>query len=593
MPLKHFFEDGHANGRAPMTVEQPAYPFSIQARQETLRRLREETFDLLVVGGGITGAAVARDALSRGLTVALIERDDFASGTSSGSSKLIHGGFRYLENLEFGLVFESVSERTLLLKTAPHMVRPLRFYMPIFAGDRVGMATMSAGMWLYDALALFRSPGFHKRLSAKALQALVPALKQKGLRGGFRYYDASMWDDMLVIENLRAAHKLGLVAANYLEAVEPVRDGERIAGFVAEDRAGLPAGDAAVPRFPIRAKKVVMCVGPWLDQLGLKMEPHWNKWLTPSKGVHLLFDMKRLPLPGTVIMSNNDDGRISFAIPRPDMGAGVVIVGTSDSPSPERPEELSVEADDIAYLMGLLNRFFPSLNLTSDDIVSSYAGIRPLFAPPAVDGASRSLQKISREHHIGVGPGGVVLIAGGKYTTHRRMATEIVDFTLKNWAEETRPPYLKPSNTEGPLNPGVMPAPLAAARQDAEAKGLTVAPELWSLYGAAALEIVELDRSAAGQGPADPEGFPSLAGQLRFMIREGMVVHLQDFYLRRAPLFLTRKDHGLPWAARLADVWAAEAGFDAAEARREETRLRAEIERRAGWTEHYVSGSVS
>ena len=171
--------------------------FSYRTRAEALRRFGTEVFDLLVIGGGITGASVARDAASRGLSVALVEKRDFAWGTSSRSSKLIHGGLRYLENLEFGLVFEALSERALLLKTAPHMVRPLPFYFPVYEGDAHGKGTMKLGMWLYDLLAMFRTPEFHKTLSAAAMTKEFLFIRQPGLKGGFRYYDASMWDDVL------------------------------------------------------------------------------------------------------------------------------------------------------------------------------------------------------------------------------------------------------------------------------------------------------------------------------------------------------------------------------------------------------------
>ncbi len=197
--------------------------FSFRTRKRAIDRFKSEVFDLLVVGGGIAGAAVARDAVSRGLKVALVEENDFAFGTSSASSKLIHGGLRYLENFEFKLVFEALSERAHLLRTTPNMVRPLKFYLPVYKTDPRGKNILSLGLWLYDTLALFRAPGFHKRLSREQMIAEVPGLKTEGLTGGFIYYDASMWDDVMVVETARAASAGGAAVANYVSILEPLR----------------------------------------------------------------------------------------------------------------------------------------------------------------------------------------------------------------------------------------------------------------------------------------------------------------------------------------------------------------------------------
>ncbi|MCM2279440.1 MAG: glycerol-3-phosphate dehydrogenase/oxidase [Oligoflexia bacterium] len=564
--------------------------FSFRTRKAALERFRRESFDLLVIGGGITGAAVARDAASRGLSVALVEREDFASGTSSRSSKLIHGGLRYLENFEFGLVFEALSERAFLLRSAPHLVRPLRFFLPVYQGDPNGRFILSMGLWLYDLLALFRSPEFHKYHSRRELLGLVPFLRKEGLRGGFRYYDASMWDDALTVETARAASALGAAVASRVEAVAPLWTGERITGFRVRDMEG------AQGEIELEAGRVVACGGPWTDELGLRLAegkgPAWNPWLSPSKGVHLLFDLKRVPVPGAMVMSHPEDGRISFVIPRPDFGAGVVIVGTTDGPSPPDPSKVTVERADIDYLMRLLNRYFPELRLTDSDILSAYAGVRPLFgesvsehgtqtgdARAKPDQPGKALQKVSREHHIGRGPGGSVIVAGGKYTTHRTMAEEIVDFTLKEGPVLER---IGRSATKVAVNPAVMPEAVARCQEEARQKGVELPPELLARYGADALSIAELERSAGGT-TGDPEGFPCLAAQLRHSIRQEMSLHLEDFYLRRIPLAATRTDRGEPWAERLVRVWAEEFGVGAEEARRELARLRAALDRESEW----------
>ncbi|MGK5083943.1 glycerol-3-phosphate dehydrogenase/oxidase, partial [Bdellovibrionota bacterium FG-1] len=350
--------------------------FSFRSRTLSLKRFQEETFDLLVIGGGITGAAVARDAATRGLKVALVERRDFAYGTSSRSSKLIHGGLRYLQNLEFGLVFEALAERALLLKTVPHMVRPLPFFLPVYEGDPNGRALLNLGLWLYDLLALFRTPGCHQSLSAKAMIEKIPFLKSEGLTGGFRYFDASMWDDVLAVETLRSAHVEGAAIANYCEAIGPLWTGDRITGFRVRDL-------EASAEINLHAQRVVVCAGPWTDQVGLMLSNKWRSWLNPSKGVHLIFDLKRLPMPGAMVMNHPEDGRIAFVIPRPDLGAGVTVVGTTDGPTPKDPDSASVDFEDVQYLMNLLGKYFPTLQLKTSDILSAYVGVRPLVGATA------------------------------------------------------------------------------------------------------------------------------------------------------------------------------------------------------------------
>ncbi len=549
--------------------------FSFRTRRKALERFGAETFDFLVIGGGITGAAVARDAASRGLSVALIDRRDFAFGTSSRSSKLIHGGLRYLENFEFNLVFEALAERALLLRTAPHMVRPLRFYFPVYKGDAHPKFILGMGMWLYDVLSLFRAPGFHRHLSARKFLEAFPLLQDEGLKGGFQYFDASMWDDVLAVQTARAASGLGAAVANYVEAVRPVRDGSGdVRGFVVRDALG---GEEKT----LRAKVVIGCAGPWTDELGRLLDPDWKPWLNPSKGVHLVFDLKRLPIPGALVMSHPEDGRISFVIPRPDFGSGVVIVGTTDAPVSSDPAQVRVEAADVKYLLDLLKLYFPKAQLKAADILSAYVGVRPLMRTEA----GAPLQKVSREHHVETGPGRSVLVAGGKYTTHRKMAEEIVEHALEVWREDTRagklpeiPPSVREPSTRAPVNPEATPDAIAEARKRAIASGIEGADALFERYGREALEIAR----SPSRVP-DPEGYPFLESQLRYTIESEMTLRLEDFYLRRVPLYMSRADGGLPWADSLAGTWAEALGVSAETALREASQLRQELGGRSGW----------
>jgi len=488
--------------------------FSFRSRKESIKKMQSQKFDLLIIGGGITGAAVARDAVMRGLKVALVEKSDFAEGTSSRSSKLAHGGFRYLENYEFKLVFEALAERTQLLKNMPHLVKPLRFYFPVYKGDKHGRFIINCGMWLYDILSLFRSPGLHKNFNKKRLLNDIPFLKSKGLKGGFRYYDASMWDDVLTVEIVKDAHVHGAEAASYVEAKEPIFKEDILKGFKMKDH-------ETDEEFDVHAKKTVVCAGPWTDLVGKSMDPEWKPWLKPSKGVHLVFDLKKIPVPGAIVMAHPDDGRISFVIPRKDMGKGIVIVGTTDGPTPKDPNKAEVEKADVDYLMELLQRYFPELDIKHDDILSAYVGVRPLLK-----GSSADLQKVSREHFIGDGPGGSVIVAGGKYTTHRTMAQEIVDYAF---------PKSKHSNTKLPINSN----PISEHEE--------------------------------------------IESQLKFEIKNRAVIHLEDFLIRRTSHFLEHKKFDKSAIQNLAKILIEETDRPTEDVEKEIQRYQEEVNRREKW----------
>lgn len=581
--------------------------FSYRSRLESIKRFRNEKFDLLVVGGGITGAAVARDAVSRGLKVALVERNDFAFGTSSRSSKLIHGGLRYLQNMELGLVFEALAERAFLLKAVPHLVRPLPFYFPVYRQDSRGKGLMGLGLWLYDLLALFRTPGFHKGLSRKKVLEDIPFLRSEGLVGGFRYYDASMQDDVLVIETLRAAHGQGAAVANYVEALKPLWDGDRISGFRVHDKED-PSPSA---EFDLRAHRTVICAGPWTDQVGETLSPEWRRWLTPSKGVHLVFDLARIPVPGALVMTHPEDGRIAFVIPRKDFGAGVAIVGTTDGPTSFDPDHAEVTRNEVDYLMGLLNRYLPDLKLTDADILSAYVGVRPLMGAERESSSSGKsgknqstetsrgqesasvLQKVSREHHIDRGPGGTVIVAGGKYTTHRQMAGEIVDLAIQLWKEDFKarpgsyfPPDLTAPRVDQSLNPEITAASLRMAQSVDTTKGLKVPEELLARYGLQAVEWAEDRLQAPKEGSAPAAGVEFLEERFKYSMQHEMVIHLEDFYFRRSALYMSRKDHGLPFVEKLQSLLLEENGKTKVSQGLkgiEIERLNAEILKRTAW----------
>lgn len=520
--------------------------FSAATRKLNVFRLEDETYDLAIIGGGITGAGVARDAVSRGMKVALIEERDFAFGTSSRSSKLIHGGIRYLENKEFKLVFEALAERRLLFEIAPHLVHPLRFVLPIFEGDRVQPWLMGVGMWLYDALALFEVPEMHQYLNRNQSGQRVAHLNMDGLKGSFIYSDAYMDDDRLVLETLRSANDLGAVCANYVKATGAEFDGEKVKAIVCTDQ-------KTNKTFKLRARHVVSTVGPWTDVLAQNLFKSWKKILRPSKGIHLILEKKRLPVQDAVVMSTRTDKRIVFVIPRHEM----VIVGTTDTDFSGDPADVHTDSADVKYILELMARYFPTAKITKEDFISSYAGVRPLVADDATTESGTS-----REHIIIPDPRNITFVAGGKYTTYRHMAEQTVETALKNFSLEERVKFGR-NNTKTYLNP-------AASASNLERANRMI--QRWS-------EETTFSESEIGflvdRHGMETETWLHYASknqiqniwelEAAFAIQQTMCLHLDDFYLRRVPLFLMRRDHGLSEGETLAQYFAQSLGWNESE----------------------------
>lgn len=504
--------------------------FSFKTRTNNLKKLESEHFDLLILGGGITGAGVARDAAARGLKVGLIEASDFAFGTSSRSSKLIHGGIRYLENKEFHLVFEALSERTKLFHMAPHLVHPLRFMIPLFSDSRVGMFKMGLGMWLYDALSLFQTPEMHERLNAHETIDRMPIVKAKELQGSFIYSDAYMDDDRLVHETLRSANEHGAVCVNYVSAEKSEFGNDRkIKAIFAHDSINNK-------KIKISAKHVICSVGPWTDIVGEKVVDDWKTILRPTKGIHLTFAKDRLPLSSAVVMAAQESSRIVFAIPRHEM----IIVGTTDTDFKGNPTDAIVTPEDVEYLLNITNQYFPGAKLQAADIISSYVGVRPL-----VKDESSSEGKTSREHTIMSDDRGFTFVAGGKYTTYRLMAEQIVDRALKSFSFDTRA-SLKRCQTNEPLNPYISPDAYSEAVNTAAENPLL--KQLADRYGKENKVILE------------KYGYTDRIWALEAYqaINTTMCLNLIDFYTRRAPLFLAQKDHGLEFLDEVSEVFRSE-----------------------------------
>ena len=539
-------------------------------------------YDLVVIGGGITGVGIARDAALRGLKVALFEKGDYASGTSSKSSKMIHGGLRYLEHGEIGLVFESVSERRVQTRVAPHLVRPLPFLIPIYKGVRPGFEIMNVGLWLYDSLALFRAPKMHKAFrGTKAALALEPQLRPEGLRGALEYYDCATDDARLVLENALDAQALGAACHTYTEVLrfERRNDG-RITGVVVRDRL---TGTTST----VTSRAVVLAAGAWTDEMIRRFEiPMDRPLLRRTKGVHIVLPRERLPLARAITLISPIDGRVMFALPWRDRS----VLGTTDTDFAGTADEVAADAADVRYLCDSGNGYFPGANLTPDDVIATWAGLRPLIAaPPNVDES-----EISREHEVFTKSDGLVIIAGGKLTTYRRMAREAVNKTLHLLEElgSLDGITVKRESTKTRALPGavgVEPADLegvaAVGRRLIAEHGLDVdtATHLCGVYGARAIELGAMIAADRSLGERMDRELPYVWAEVDFAAKRDLARTVEDVLARRVPLLLTSRDQGLGLCERVAGRLAEIHGWDEAALARMIEEYRAEVELSRRW----------
>ncbi len=384
-------------------------PFSGLSRQDIVESLNNESFDLLIIGGGVTGCGIALDAASRGLKVGLVEKKDFASGTSSKSTKLIHGGLRYLKQFDVGLVRETGQERAVLNKLAPHLALPEKMLLPIVEDGTFGKYSASFGLWVYDFLA--GVSGKDKRVMLTKEEALEkePLLDEKILKSAGYYAEYRTDDARLTIELIKKAVSFGAVALNYCEVVDFIEE-DVIQGVIAKDRLN---GET----YHIKASKVVSAAGPWVDTLRKMNESLKGKRLHLTKGVHLVFPHEKLPLNHSVYF-DVPDGRMIFAIPR----GRATYVGTTDTNYTGDLNRIVATKADREYLINAVNGAFPDVNLTEDDVESNWSGLRPLIHE---DGKSPS--ELSRKDEIFQSENGLISIAGGKLTGYRKMAEKVID----------------------------------------------------------------------------------------------------------------------------------------------------------------------
>jgi glycerol-3-phosphate dehydrogenase len=524
-------------------------PFSYHTRRAALESMAADPVDLLILGGGITGAGIARDAALRGFRTALVDKGDFGGGTSSQSSRLIHGGIRYLEQYDFRLVLEASRERRVLLEIAPHLVRPLPFLFPVYRGGRVPAWKVRAGMWLYDLLAAFHNVRMHQWLGRQAALKLESGLREKDLQGAALYYDAQTDDARLVLATMRSAARAGALVANYAAATSLLKPDGRVRGATVRDLlSGRP--------YTVRALVVVNAGGPWADQLRGLDDARAEPLLRPTEGAHVVVPRQRLGHTYAVTFTSPIDGRVMFILPWGDSS----YVGTTDTDTGVSPDEVRATASDVVYLLRSANAVFPQARLSPADVIATWAGLRPLLDPDRAVGPSEA----SREHRIVESASGLLTIAGGKLTTYRIMARDMVDrVAARLHALDGRPRARRPRTDRLPL-PGGETADLevlvkAAAARVTEA----TARHLVGRYGseaAAVLNLVERDRAL---GEPIAAGRPEIWAEVKHAVEREMVVRLADVLVRRLRLFSSARDQAVPATSAVADRLAQALGWDA------------------------------
>lgn len=521
------------------------------SRQQMWEQLPAEV-DLLVVGGGIVGAGVARDAALRGLRTLLVEKDDLAYGTSSRSSKLVHGGLRYLQQFRIGLVFESVGERRVLMRLAPHLVESLAFLFPVYAGSRERFSVIRAGLWLYDALALFRSPKRHRAIARSELGEVEPALNARTLKGAALYYDCATDDARLTLETALGAIDTGATVLTRAQVEDFLVERGRIVGAVIRNiRGGF--------LHEVRARIVVNATGPWSDLTASLGGREARPRLRPTKGIHIVVDRAKLPIRHAVVCFHPVDGRVLFAVPWGDRA----YVGTTDTDYEGDLDELAATREDVQYLLQAVGSYFPAHRLTADDVIATWAGLRPLMAAPK--GVHES--QISREHWIEVGDDGLVTIGGGKLTTYRRMASDVVEAALRRLRSLGElPAGLGPAHSDRHPLPGAVGWPAEAGAEAvvervlAAAEGRLSKPTALHLAGVYGMRAIPLAKLCVGEPSlAEPvvEGSNVILAQIRWAMQHELADSLSDVLLRRTQLFYRMYDQGLAIAPRVAEIMAA------------------------------------
>ncbi|WP_444685024.1 glycerol-3-phosphate dehydrogenase/oxidase [Alkalicoccus luteus] len=500
-----------------------AKPFSALQRETYLQNMSRKEMDVLVIGGGITGAGIALDAVSRGFKTGLVEMQDFAAGTSSRSTKLVHGGLRYLKQLEFKIVKETGQERAIVYENAPHVTKPEWMLLPIVKGGTYGKLATSVGLKTYDTLAGVRKHERRQMLNKEKTLAKEPLLREDHLKGGGYYVEYKTDDARLTLETIKEAVHRGANAVNYTKAENLLYENGKVVGARVTDlRTGV--------HHDIRAKYVVNAAGPWVDDMREKDKSKQGKYLYLTKGVHIVVDQSRFPLKQAVYF-DTDDKRMVFAIPR----AGKTYIGTTDTHYIGDIASPRMTDADLDYLIRAANYTFPDVSITREDVESSWTGLRPL-----IHEEGKSASEISRKDETFISESGLISIAGGKLTGYRKMAERVVDYVAKQEGSRKKCTTDKMKLSGGDVGGSdQLESFIQKAVEEGVKLGLSVAEaeRLSNLYGSNVMRVFEILELQGEE--AKIYGLPAgVFASLVYGIEEEMVYSPIDFFNRRtAALF--------------------------------------------------------
>lgn len=499
--------------------------------------------DLVIIGGGINGASIARDAALRGIKVVLLEKADFASGASSKTSKLAHGGLRYLENFQFSLVRESIIERSLLLKNAPHLVHPLPFILPVYKEDPHSRLMIHLGLYLYDHLGGSNPLPKHHQLSIEEIQNEFPFLNEDQLVGGCHYLDAQMQDNRLVIENILAAEAAGAQSFNYLPVIKILTSNEKTSGVLYRDPISQTLKE-------ITCDIIVNATGAWsseiiqLDQERCQSknesetdnnEKKENHSVAPSKGVHIV--IPEISSTTALLLHAPQDKRVFFVIP----WNGYSLVGTTDTFYHGDPDEIRVDDCDRDYLLTALKSFFPDLKLDQNSIISEFVGLRPLVSTDANHSTHASASELKRSHAITISKSGLITISGGKHTTHRKIAEDVVDVVVQELTQKNAKQYDPCTTMNKPLPGAIGIEQLETIEKELLKLGLSQSQvaHLIHTYGMLAKHILDIIKSDQSQlQPVYPD-YPYIQAEWTYVQAFEHAKTIDDWLYRRTSLAYT------------------------------------------------------
>ena len=539
--------------------------FSPLVRQANIERMKRDVFDVVVIGGGITGAGIARDAALRGLSVALVEKDDFASGTSSKSARLVHGGFRYLEQFQFGLVVGACAERYKLCHIAPRLVRPLPFTFPVYQSSKHSLLKIRLGMWLYDLLALFRNIRRHRILGPQQVAAVEPAVDQRELVGAACYYDCLTDDARLTLATIQSAHRQGALIANHAGVCGLLKDKGRVAGVEVID--GITG-----TRFTVRARVTVNATGVWADRIRQMDDPGAEEIIRVNRGSHLVLPRQKLGIHGAVTFTSADGQRAMYVVP----WGETCIVGTTDVDHQGDLDQVYITAPEAEFILTSTQRAFPEARPTRDDIISTFAGLRPLIGEEG-----KAAYQVSRDHHIFESDAGLVSIAGGKLTTYRRMAEDLVDLVSGKLKADFGV-KIEQRCRSGQLA-------LAEAAFDPQKELLALgecypqcAPDILEhlalTYGPAASTVLAWTTDDAVMGRRIVPGLPYIRAEVPYAIQHEMALALSDFLVRRTHVVHEDREQGMGCAFDVATMMAQYLEWSAVEIERQIEQYRQQVE---------------